>query len=316
MMVTEKKSKKIFFSLGILVFNILFLRANEPDSAYIFAYGEENGSGLYFAWSIDKDNWHAIGEQHTFLRSDYGRWGSQKKMYDPFLFQAPDGQWHCVWSLNNQDGAIAHTVSSDLLYWMPQSYPVLMANGNCLRPEISHDARSGEYRVVWQSDAATRGTFQSVTGNFQTYTLAERSNTNEAGRGTVVIDGETRVGTAHRVAWDVVDRLMNAQRLAAYKHSLNGERVAMNPEQFKEPITISIMPDLQQAKTISDMLIGIFYEDINYAADGGLYAELVQNRGFEYAMSDKEGRDENWNSRTGWSVVNGNEFQIDTVSPI
>ena len=49
MMVTEKKSKKIFFSLGILVFNILFLRANEPDSAYLFAYGDEHGGGLYFA---------------------------------------------------------------------------------------------------------------------------------------------------------------------------------------------------------------------------------------------------------------------------
>lgn len=27
---------------------------------------------------------------------------------------------------------------------------------------------------------------------------------------------------------------------------------------------------------------GVFFEDINYAADGGLYAELVQNRSFEY----------------------------------
>ena len=25
-----------------------------------------------------------------------------------------------------------------------------------------------------------------------------------------------------------------------------------------------------------------FFEDINYAADGGLYAELIQNRSFEY----------------------------------
>lgn len=33
---------------------------------------------------------------------------------------------------------------------------------------------------------------------------------------------------------------------------------------------------------VSPMLYGIFYEDINYAADGGLYAELVQNRSFEY----------------------------------
>lgn len=33
---------------------------------------------------------------------------------------------------------------------------------------------------------------------------------------------------------------------------------------------------------ISQMLYGVFYEDINYAADGGLYAELVRNRSFEH----------------------------------
>ena len=34
--------------------------------------------------------------------------------------------------------------------------------------------------------------------------------------------------------------------------------------------------------SISDMLYGIFIEDINFAADGGLYAEMVQNRSFEF----------------------------------
>jgi len=29
---------------------------------------------------------------------------------------------------------------------------------------------------------------------------------------------------------------------------------------------------------VSPLLHGIFFEDINYGADGGLYAELVQNR--------------------------------------
>ena len=33
---------------------------------------------------------------------------------------------------------------------------------------------------------------------------------------------------------------------------------------------------------ISDLLYGIFFEDINFAADGGLYAEKVVNRSFEY----------------------------------
>lgn len=37
---------------------------------------------------------------------------------------------------------------------------------------------------------------------------------------------------------------------------------------------------------ISETMYGAFYEDINYAADGGLYAELVRNRSFEFGASD------------------------------
>lgn len=34
-------------------------------------------------------------------------------------------------------------------------------------------------------------------------------------------------------------------------------------------------------------LFGIFFEDLNHAADGGLYAELVQNRSFEFDPIDR-----------------------------
>ena len=33
---------------------------------------------------------------------------------------------------------------------------------------------------------------------------------------------------------------------------------------------------------IPSTMYGIFFEDINYAADGGLYGELVKNRSFEF----------------------------------
>ena len=33
---------------------------------------------------------------------------------------------------------------------------------------------------------------------------------------------------------------------------------------------------------IQNTMYGIFFEDINYAADGGLYGELVKNRSFEF----------------------------------
>lgn len=35
-------------------------------------------------------------------------------------------------------------------------------------------------------------------------------------------------------------------------------------------------------------LFGIFFEDINHAADGGLYGELVRNRSFEFCEIDNE----------------------------
>ncbi|MEN9686750.1 MAG: hypothetical protein RLZZ28_2536, partial [Bacteroidota bacterium] len=34
--------------------------------------------------------------------------------------------------------------------------------------------------------------------------------------------------------------------------------------------------------SISTSMWGIFFEDINLAADGGIYAELVKNRSFEF----------------------------------
>ncbi len=40
-------------------------------------------------------------------------------------------------------------------------------------------------------------------------------------------------------------------------------------------------------KPISPDLFGLFFEDINYSADGGLYAELVQNRSFEYNPEER-----------------------------
>src|SRR6478672_10761657 len=34
---------------------------------------------------------------------------------------------------------------------------------------------------------------------------------------------------------------------------------------------------------ISPQMFGIFFEDINFGADGGLYPELVKNRSFEFS---------------------------------
>ncbi|MEU8396197.1 alpha-L-arabinofuranosidase C-terminal domain-containing protein [Nonomuraea sp. NPDC048892] len=50
---------------------------------------------------------------------------------------------------------------------------------------------------------------------------------------------------------------------------------------------------------VSPDLYGVFYEDINHAADGGLYAELVQNRSFEFNATDES----SYTGLTAWSKV-------------
>ena len=52
-------------------------------------------------------------------------------------------------------------------------------------------------------------------------------------------------------------------------------------------------------KVISDELIGIFFEDISSSADGGLYAELVQNGSFEYSPAERDG----WGAGTAWKQI-------------
>ncbi len=80
----------------------------------------------------------------------------------------------------------------------------------------------------------------------------------------------------------------------------------MSPETMIHPrAEITIQAD--QPKAISPDLFGIFFEDLNYAADGGLYAELIQNRSFEYSSADHP----DWNFFTSWELrQNGGSASI------
>jgi alpha-L-arabinofuranosidase len=50
---------------------------------------------------------------------------------------------------------------------------------------------------------------------------------------------------------------------------------------FADSVTMTVHADRPGAK-INPAMWGIFFEDINFGADGGLYAELVKNRSFEF----------------------------------
>ncbi len=64
-----------------------------------------------------------------------------------------------------------------------------------------------------------------------------------------------------------------------------------------QPTTITIQAS-QPGKSISPDLFGVFFEDLNYAADGGLYAELIQNRSFEFSPTEQS----DWHPLRFWDL--------------
>ena len=75
-----------------------------------------------------------------------------------------------------------------------------------------------------------------------------------------------------------------------------------------EPASIAVEVD-KPGHAISPQLYGIFFEDINCSADGGIYAEMVRNRSFEDA-----------DEPTWWEVVGnaagGVEMTVDSAQPV
>ncbi|SDO90132.1 Carbohydrate binding domain-containing protein [Actinopolyspora xinjiangensis] len=66
-----------------------------------------------------------------------------------------------------------------------------------------------------------------------------------------------------------------------------------------------------ETTSIPDTMHGVFFEDINDAADGGIYAELVRNRSFEYDTVDNP----SYTPMTGWSTtsVGGAEGSAEVI---
>jgi alpha-L-arabinofuranosidase len=312
---------KKFLSLGFALLGIIQYSAankvfDQPDSVYLFSYGT---NGLRFAWSQNKVDWTTIGNGFPFVKSDYGAWGSQKRMITPYLIQGKNNSWQAVWSLNDKTLQFAHASSPDLITWGPQSYPYLEKGKNVLKPVISYDSKSGNYIIIY-TDADNKF-FQTTTKNFNNYTpaveVAASQYKNLSTQAT--ISGNVTEGQIHRVAWTLVDALKKTYELQQYKASQNAESAKDDAQRFAglKPVDLKLQLQPQASKKISNLLTGVFFEDINYAADGGLYAELIQNRGFEYKPYDKQFRDKNWNSTHSWSLKGeGSSFSIDSLKPV
>ncbi len=251
---------------------------NEPDSVFFFSYADAEGqSGLRFAWSPEGTQWFSIADGYDYVKCDFGPWGRQKKMFRPQLMQnRADGHWHCLWTATQSGEVLAHAASADLLKWGPQSY---FTSANRARYLPSSIIPAIEKKVI--------------------------------------VNGKEENGWMQRVPYSTIEQLVRFAEHRKYRQSLYDERTEQDPVRFAglKPLEATINVQTSQAKPISEHLIGVFFEDINYAADGGLYAELIQNRDFEY--SSKDGSREGWDSNYAWSVRGDDAtFTIATANPI
>lgn len=236
--------------------------ANHPDSVYVKPDVQNGTRNFQIAYSIDKVHWKHI--DCNLFESDYGPWGSEKKLYYPVLRY--DGKtYHATFIPNPGIPQIATTQSEDFALWKPQDYPFIAKDSFPMT--LERQKRDAENNVITIPYAA----FQALLNK---KAQAEREAAMEA---------ENYIATAAPIAADA------------------------------ENITARITIDADDKKAISADLMGIFFEDISYAADGGLYAELIQNRDFEYSSADHR----NWNAQTAWSIQGeGTTWSIETADPL
>lgn len=252
---------------------------NMPDSVLLFSYSKADGrSGLRLAWSEDGIVWNSIADPagpadaaYDFVSSDFGPWGSHKTMFAPRLYKTSDG-WIATWYVSDKKETIAYARSADLINWEPQKYSKKEDSCRLGCCGLRHGEPAG-----------------------------------------IELGGKCVYGEIIKVPFSLVRNLTGYVKERGSRHRRESELMKDDGNRFAgmSGLTANISLDERKAPyRISDKLIGIFFEDISYAADGGLYAELIQNRDFEYDYS--ENHKKGWGSSYSWNLSDaaGNRLKM------
>ena len=287
---------------------------NRTDSVYLFTY--HNGpatDGIKVAYSFDQKHWIPISN-YSFVKSDYGNWGANKKMYSPSLV-FEQGRWYAIWAVNPDVNQFATTCSSDFWTWKPQDYPYMKEGENVQNPILSKQA--GEFVVSYSTNKNQY--YETRSKDFKHWsaptTISATAYSQKQKAVKQYINGTEVVGELHRVPSNLVKELEMRVNDATLRNQAYDESTRDDARRFEQvkALKATLNVDLNDTKSISTNLIGIFFEDINYSADGGLYAELIQNRDFEYSSLDRG----EWNAKSFWELKgNGSQFDIATEQPI
>ncbi len=252
--------KHLFLTASLAVASLSAF-ANRPDSVWVRPEVNNGTRNMQIAYSIDKKHWTHVN--CNLFESDYGTWGSEKKLYYPVL--SYDGKtYRAVFIPNLKNGQMGVTESEDFALWKPQDYPYVAENE--FPNIVAKQEKTSQDNII-------RIPYEGLQNLFNKQMLANQNN-----------------------AWERDDFLGATEVLKTAKG-----------------INATLKVNMNDVKDISPDLMGIFFEDISYAADGGLYAELIQNRDFEYTADDHRG----WDAKTAWKLEGeGTTWTIETQAPI
>ncbi len=139
--------------------------AEEEPQAWVFAYFKGKGAdGLHLATSTDALTWTPVAGDRPLLAPELG---SQKLMRDPSLARGPDGTYHLVWTVAENDRIFGHATSVDLVHWSAEEAVPVMADDpnvrNVWAPEVYYDEPSRQFLIVWSS--TVKGRFPETAGS-------------------------------------------------------------------------------------------------------------------------------------------------------
>ncbi len=268
----------------------------KDTTCQVFVYSPGERDGLHLAYLTDDEKWKDVGQ---LCSSDYSQWGSQKRMYSPYVLHANDGTWRLLFSVNDNSPCFAAAYSEDLVTWRPQDYPQTLVKG-VLSP-VMFQMDDGTIDVYYKEKGGTKHYVQA-SADFRKFKEApEPSTIDDAAwvRDTATVNGKLLQGNLFDVPKVHLDYIFQYFAAVRRDAQMSGEAMRDDDKRFAtigNHVDVTLQVNPSQTKAISDKLIGVFFEDISRAADGGLYAELIQNRDFEYTPADRR----EWTATTAW----------------
>ena len=314
-----KKTKYLLFSAVLLASmqsvaqnpindNPAYSIVGKDSTCQVFIYSPAENQGLHLAYFTDDERWVDVGQ---LCASDFGPWGSEKKMYRPFVMKANDGTWRALWSVNSRSPQFAVAYSEDLVTWRPQDYPIMKEKG--ITDVAAYQMDDGTFDIYLKTAKGKR--YVHADRNFRTFeedSLEAAADDILWQRDTATINGKLYEGNDFEIPAVHLDYIRSWHKALAEENRENSRQLPHNEAEFlaylKEKnvelaagneVSAQLQIKAQKSHRISDKLIGIFFEDISRAADGGLCAELLQNGDFEY-----NGERKGWNAITAWQGLN------------